>query len=117
MESTINKRQSKNKAMVVEQLSQSPIVTFACKRSNISRATFYKWCHEDNEFAQQVNEAVAKGNLLINDIAEATVISLIKDKDLGASAFWLKHHSRIYSPKIEISANANCFFLCFPFIE
>lgn len=108
MNNTITKRQSKNKDLLIKYLSEMPIVTIACKKVNISRGTHYKWCQEDSEYAQQVDKARSKGILLINDLAESTVVSLIKDeRNLGACAFWLKHNCETYSPKIEISARNN----------
>jgi hypothetical protein len=108
MNKTITKRQSKNKELLVKYFSEMPIVTISCKKANISRGTYYKWYHEDSEFAQQVDKARLNGVSLINDLAESTVVSLIKDeRNLGACAFWLKHNCETYSPKIEISTTNN----------
>jgi len=38
-------------------------------------------------------------------MAESQLLSLIKDKNITAIIFWLKHHNPVYSPKLEISAN------------
>lgn len=107
MEKTIIKRQVKRKKLLLDLLKKTPIIQFACEKSGVSRATYYRWRQEDKEFVELSNQALSEGILLINDMAEAQLISLIKEKNVPALFFWLKHHHYTYSPKIEISANTN----------
>jgi len=107
MEKTIIKRQVKRKKLLLDLLKKTPIIQFACEKSGISRATYYRWRQEDKEFVELSNQALSEGILLINDMAEAQLISLIKEKNVAALFFWLKHHHYTYSPKIEISTNTN----------
>lgn len=103
---TTAKRQAKNKDDLLEQLSKRPIVQIACEKTGVSRATYYRWRHEDQEFADRADKAIGFGNLLMNDMAESQLLSLIKDKNVTAIIFWLKHHNPVYAPRLEISANS-----------
>ena len=92
----------KLKAMVVEQLNKTPIVQVVCEKLNLSRATFYLWKQNDKEFAKKVDEAILAGRSLVNDLAESQLISAIKDKNLPAITYWLRHHHGDYAEKIQI---------------
>jgi hypothetical protein len=80
MDETIANRQAKNKDKLLEQLSKTPIVQIACEKTNVSRATYYRWRQEDSEFAEKADKAIGYGNLIMNDVAESQLLSLIKDK-------------------------------------
>lgn len=101
---TIKKRQSQEKQLVIEQLRKNPIIQIACEKLNISRASFYRWKSEDKKFENQVEEAIKEGNSLINDVAESQLMSLIRDQNLSAVIFWLKHHHPSYGTKVEVTA-------------
>ncbi len=106
-ENTINIRQTKEKEALLESLKQVPIIEYACKRTGISRTTFYRWKKDDKEFAKAVEEALTEGEELITDLSENQLISLIKDKNFQAIQLWLRAHHRKYSEKIEITTNTN----------
>ncbi len=93
----------KDKELLLEQLKKTPIVQIACEKLGIGRATYYRWRKEDLDFSKKADGALREGNLLINDIAESQLMSAIKDKNLTAITFWLKHHHPVYTDKIEIS--------------
>ena len=105
MDRTIEKRQSKNKEQLLEILKKTPIVQIACEKAGIGRATYYRWRKEDPEFAKVSDQALLDGSLLINDMAESQMMSAIKDKNMTAIIFWLKHHHPAYATKIEITAS------------
>lgn len=101
---TIVKRQQKEKQFIIENLKRVPIVEAACSKSQVSRATFYRWKLQDKKFAQLADVALSEGASLINDMAESQLISAIKDKNLGAIIFWLRSHHPAYTAKMEITA-------------
>lgn len=105
MDKAIEKRQSKNKELILELLRKTPIVQAVCERSNISRASYYRWRIADPEFAKACDQALFDGSLLVNDLAENQLISAIKDKNLGAIRFWLVNHHPAYANKVEITAS------------
>lgn len=105
MDKTIEKRQSKNKELLLELLRKTPIVQIACEKVGIGRATYYRWKKEDAKFAKVSDQALLDGNLLVNDMAESQMMSAIKDKNMTAIIFWLKHHHSAYATKIEITAS------------
>ena len=101
---TIKTRQDKEKQMLIEQLKKTPIIQIACEKLNIGRATYYRWRSENEEFAKLTDDAIKEGNLFMNDVAESQLISAIKDKNLSAIVFWLKHHHPTYATKVEVTA-------------
>ncbi|OGY35240.1 MAG: hypothetical protein A3D99_01035 [Candidatus Andersenbacteria bacterium RIFCSPHIGHO2_12_FULL_45_11] len=103
MSEIIVEKQHKKKELLLEQLKKIPIVQLACERSDIGRATFYRWKKEDAEFATAVNEALTTGNSLVNDMAESKLISAIKDQNMTGILFWLKHHHPAYATRVELA--------------
>jgi cytidylate kinase len=88
----------KQKEVLLEHLRTVPIVEVACKKGGISRATFYRWCNEDEEFKTSVDNAKVDGVENINDMSEAQLITLIREKKYQAIALWLKNnHHRFMS--------------------
>lgn len=61
-------------------------VTAACKATNTSRNTYYKWLHEDEKFANACQDA-EDSNL---DYAETKLMASIRDNNLTAIIFYLK---------------------------
>lgn len=103
MSNTILKRQTKEKELLLEQLKKTPIVQVACEKLGIGRATYYRWRKEDHTFAKQATDALLLGASLINDLAESQLITAIKNQNLTAIIFWLKHHHPDYANKVELT--------------
>lgn len=95
---TVDKKIEKQKELLLGHLRTVPIVEMATKRIGISRATFYRWCSDDENFKTDVENAKVDGIESINDVSEAQLISLIKEKKYQAIALWLKNnHKRFMS--------------------
>ncbi|MBN1162501.1 hypothetical protein JXA34_02015 [Patescibacteria group bacterium] len=105
MNKTIQKRQQKEREILLEHLRRTPIIQLACEKAGISRATYYRWKSNDKEFEKQANEAIDEGVSLMNDFAESQLISSIRDKNMTAIIYWLKHRHKAYSTRVEISGN------------
>jgi ABC-type Fe3+ transport system substrate-binding protein len=95
---------TKIKELLIEQLKKTPIIQVACEKTGVGRATYYRWKKEDEEFSTKADEALSEGSSLVNDIAESQLMSAIKDKNLTAIIFWLKHHHPAYATKVEVNA-------------
>jgi len=95
------KNNNQNKKLIIEQLKKTPIQEAACQIIGISRMTLYRW-KKNPEFAKKVDDAILEGCLLVNDLAESQLISAIKEQNLPAITYWLKHHHPSYKTKIEI---------------
>ncbi len=95
-------RQSAQKDLMIQQLKKTPIVQVVCEKTGISRATYYRWHKADAEFAKKVDEALSEGSSLVNDMAESQLMAAIRDKNMTAIIFWLKHHHAIYAPTMQI---------------
>ena len=86
------------KSKFVEYLRETPLVSFACKKVGISRATYYRWYKDDREFRESIQKVLKQGRANINDLAEATLIKMIKGENFNATRFWLQHNSNRYVP-------------------
>lgn len=99
---TVDERIAKEKQAFLEALAKQPIISVACERSGVSKATLHRWKAEDKEFAENVGKAMREGNNLISDIAKAQLASLIKDKNFQAIKFWLMSIDPDFKPTLEI---------------
>jgi len=97
-------KQKWQKNAVCEQLKKTPIVQIACEKVGLSRASYYRWRKTDKKFAEEADKSSCEGILLINDLAESKLISMIHDKNPTAIIFWLKNRHRDYAQKLEITA-------------
>lgn len=89
-------RTKEAKDRVLESLRELPVVTTACKRAGIGKATYYRWQKEDSVFLKSSRDAYLMGIEFICDMSETQIVMLIKEKRLPAAAFWLKHNSPRY---------------------
>jgi len=101
----MSRDQAKDKNRIVEQLGKMPIVEAACRQLPLPRATYYRWRKDDVAFAEACDEAIEHSTDKINDLAESQLVAAIKDKQMGAITFWLRHHHRSYKAKLEIDAS------------
>jgi len=97
-------KSEEQKKLLIEQLKKTPIVQLACEKIGIARSTYYRWKKQNKTFAKEAEEAIVAGELLINDMAEAQLLSAIRDKNLTAIIFWLKHHHHRYATRVEVTA-------------
>lgn len=93
-----------DKARLLEHLAKTPIVEAACKQAGLPRSTYHRWCKDDPEFAEACAETIEVSVGRINDLAESQLISAIKDKNMSAITFWLKHHHQQYRNRVEVDA-------------
>ncbi len=106
-ETTIKARQDAEKALLIEQLKKTPIISVACDKTGVGRTSYYRWREEDKDFAIKADKSLSEGILLMNDMAESQLLSAIKDGNMTAIIYWLKHRHSAYSTKIEIEGNIN----------
>lgn len=91
------------KEKLIAQLKKTPIIQVACERVGVSRASYYRWRKASEKFSEEADNALEQGINLINEMAESQLISAIRDQNMTAIIYWLKHHHRAYKTKIEIS--------------
>ncbi|MBT5015921.1 hypothetical protein HN748_02690 [Candidatus Peregrinibacteria bacterium] len=100
---TITTRQNSQKALLIEQLNKAPIVQVACEKVGVGRSTYYRWRKASKKFRNATDKALLNGKLLINDMAESQLISGIREQNMTAIIFWLKHHHADYTTRVELS--------------
>lgn len=91
------------KQLLLEQLKKTPIILVACEKTGISRPTYYRWRKESKQFSKVADEAISLGELLVTDLSESQLITLIKEKNFQAIQLWLRQHHPKYAAKLEIS--------------
>ena len=104
------KKNDETESLFLEQLKKTPIVQIACEKLGIGRATFYRWKEEDVEFSKQVDAAIFDGRLMVNDLAESQLIGAVKDRDMRAIIYWLRHHHVDYRNRLEIEGTLNTIY-------
>ncbi len=103
----MSRNHQQDKKKLLTQLTKTPIVEAACKQVGLPRSTYYRWRKEDDSFAESCDETIELSVGRINDLAESQLINAIKDRNMSAITFWLKHHHSSYRSKIELNANIN----------
>ena len=97
-------KQARGKKRLLEQLKKFPVVEIACSKTGVGRATYYRWRKSDTDFDEACDEAIMLSAGFINDLAESQLISSIKERNMTAIIFWLKHHHGAYTTRIELNA-------------
>lgn len=87
----------------LEQLKKTPVIQLVCGKLNVSRASFYRWREQDPEFDKESEAALIEGRAVMSDVAETQLLNAINNQSLPAILFYLKSHSAIYSPKLQLS--------------
>lgn len=100
----MSRNQTADKKRLLARLRKTPIVEVACNQANLPRSTYYRWRKSDEAFAEACDVALEESTGRINDLAESQLISAIKEQNMTAIIFWLKHHHRSYKTKVELTA-------------
>lgn len=98
-------KKDKVKDEFLAQLKKVPIVQVACEKCGISRNSVYRWKNEDEEFRKEMETALAEGEDLVNDMGESQLLSLMREKNWNAIAFWLRKRNPKFRDKLEVTAN------------
>ncbi len=100
----MSRNQATDKKKLLLRLVKTPIVEVACTQAGVPRSTYYRWRKRDEKFAEACDEALEESTGRINDLAESQLIAAIKDQNMTAIIFWLKHHHNRYATKVEVTA-------------
>ncbi|MFW0862069.1 MAG: phBC6A51 family helix-turn-helix protein [Candidatus Komeilibacteria bacterium] len=97
-------KKNRVKNIFLAELKKVPIVQVACEKTGISRNSIYRWKREDKKFSKAVDEAIAEGEALVNDMSESQLLTLIKEKNFSAIRFWLNHRNPKFKDKMEVTS-------------
>lgn len=81
----------------LEHLRTIPNVSLACEKTGLSRNTVYRWCKEDKEFKDLLEDALKSGTESVSDLAESKLIAHINNGNMRAIEYWLDSHKREYA--------------------
>lgn len=101
----MSRNQQQDKKKLLAQFAKTPIVEAACKQIGLPRSTYYRWRKEDEAFAEACDETIELSIGRINDLAESQLINAIKDRNMSAITFWLKHHHKSYETRVKVDAH------------
>jgi len=87
-----------DKTKLLQILSETPIVTLACKKVGLNPCTYYRWYKSDRSFRAQADEILSIGRMHVSDMAEGSIIKEIKNGNMRANIFWLQHNNPRYKP-------------------
>ncbi|MBI3633850.1 MAG: hypothetical protein HY226_06220 [Candidatus Vogelbacteria bacterium] len=108
---TIAKRQAEQKESLLGHLRRYPIIQVVCEKSEVSRATYYRWRDENPMFAQAADAAMTEGEEMFNDLAEHQLLSLMKDKHWPSIHYWLnKRHPKFNQTKVQVDGQVEVAF-------
>ena len=100
--SAIDQRISKEKMDFIAHLKKNPGLSIACQNVGIGRRTYYRWRQEDPAFAAEAESAIRDAIALRNDLVESKLLVGIREGDMRAIQFWLRHHHPGYGAKVKI---------------
>jgi hypothetical protein len=101
----MKKKNTQLQALVLEHLRKNPVLEIACQKVEISRMTLHRWRQEDSAFDAAIEAAILDGRLIVNDLAENQLIVAVKERNLPAITYWLRHHHPSYKAKVEIEGS------------
>lgn len=84
---------------ILEILSETPLINYACKKVGISRMTFYRWRKDNLDFRKEADRLLALGRENVAEMAEAALIKNIKDGKMDAIRFFLQNNDSRYMAK------------------
>lgn len=87
-------RDDKNKFLEI--LREIPLISVAAQKAGIAKSTIYRWVDKDEEFGQQMRLSLSVGVNTINDLAEGTLIGMIRKENFRAIKLWLDNNSPKY---------------------
>ncbi len=100
-------KKNKVKDSFLEELKKMPIVLVACERINVSRQSIYRWRKEDKKFCNEMDQSLAEGEALVNDIAESQLLTLIKEKNWSAIRFILSRRNPKYKDRVKVTTKVD----------
>lgn len=87
------------KKQFLEELAKDGIIASACRKSGLNRMTFYRLRDNDPSFRKRVKDAMKVGRENGNDMADFSLLQLIREKNLGAIKWYQVHGNPKYRPK------------------
>ena len=99
---TLDSRIARDKEKVLESLRKLPVVHAACGRAGVSKATFYRWKSEDDDFAANADAALSDGKELVTDAALSQLITAVKSGNMTAVKAWLSTYHADFKTKVEV---------------
>jgi len=89
----------KQRKIIITELEKNGLVSYACRKAGIARATYYRWIKENKKFSKIAKKALDNGTLEINDLGRGQLILMMKNGSFSAIKYWLSHRDLAFSEK------------------
>jgi hypothetical protein len=103
-QNTIELRQKRQQEFLIEKFKEIHIVSVACKKAGVSKATYYRW-RDDSDFADKASEALREGKETTNDFAESQLMKKISEGNMHAIKYYLQHNKQEYMYRPDLFAD------------
>ncbi len=84
------------KQKLLKELEKSGNVFISCKKVGIDRSTFYRWKENDDVFRREAERVERLGRADNTDIGEHLLMKKVKEENLEAIKYLLRHNSPMY---------------------
>lgn len=89
------------KKALLKELEKTDNVYTACHKVGVAPATYYRWIQNDKQFKKDAAAAQRIGRKNIADISEHGLLIKIKEGNMEAIKYGLRHNHKRYMPKKE----------------
>lgn len=87
---------AKTKKELIGEIEKNGNVSLSCAKIGVDKSTFYRWMEKYPEFRKLAKAAAGRGRRTNCDIAESSLMFLIKQKNLPAIKYYLVHNDPRY---------------------
>jgi len=89
------------KRALLKELEKTDNIYAACHKVGVAPATYYRWIQNDKQFKKDAAAAKRIGRKNIADISEHGLLIKIKEGNMEAIKYGLRHNHKRYMPKKE----------------
>jgi hypothetical protein len=87
------------KKQLLKEIQRFGIITVACAKTSIDKATYYRWRKDDPIFRKRADIAVRIGRSNTDDLAEYALVGNVKKGMQRSIEYYPSHRSARYRPK------------------
>jgi hypothetical protein len=90
-------KRPKQEEAFLNEVRKIPNISLACEKTDLSRNTIYRWCKEDQNFKERLDDALKTGIESVSDLAESKLIAHINNGNMRAIEYWLDNNKNNYA--------------------
>ncbi len=102
-DTTTSKRIARDKARVLIELENNPIVSAVVRKVGVSHSTYYRWLKEDSDFEAKAIQASDIGRRRMVDLAISQLLKMVQEGNVRAITYYLSHNDDRYRNGITLT--------------